>query len=179
MLSVQRLKWGEAEFAMETAHELPHQVPSQALKRLQETNWLGGRPFNARNKKMIKRMLLASAVIVSGLFVASGSAEAHGPRYGRGVQFSHRPVYVAPVHRRPVYVAPHVNSFRPGFGTPIYRSYRPGVSIGIGGHPGFGHPGFGYPGFGHPGFGHPGFGYSGFGHPGFGRSSGFSLYIGR
>ena len=139
-----------------------------------ETSWLGGRPFNPGNKKMIKRMLLASAVIVSGLFVASGSAEAHGPRYSRGVHISHRPVYVAPVHRRPVYVAPHVHSYRPGFGAPIYHSYRPGVSIGIGGHPGFGHPGFGY-----PGFGHPGFGYSGFGHPGFGRSSGFSLYIGR
>jgi hypothetical protein len=129
---------------------------------------------------MLKKLLLAGAVVLAGSAMVAQTAEAQG-RYGPYRSFgpSYRsvgPSYrsVGPVYRsgRPVIVAPapvyrsqRVYSAYPqynygyGFAPPVYQSYRPSFGRGMGN--------FGYPVYG-PTFGTP-----------FGTPSGLSLYIGR
>ncbi|HBJ34251.1 MAG TPA: hypothetical protein DDZ51_05695 [Planctomycetaceae bacterium] len=117
---------------------------------------------------MLKKLLLAGAVIFAGSAMLAQTADAHGP-YGPYRSFgpsfrsvgpvyrSARPVIVGPspvYHSQRVYAAHPQYHYGYGFGAPVYHSYRPSVGVGIGN--------FGYPAYG----------------PAFGTPRGFSLYIG-
>ncbi len=125
---------------------------------------------------MLKKLLLAGAVMISGAAFSGGQAEAHGPygpsiRHGAAFGVPHMGSYR---HRgyRQSYSRHHSRfgvqpRYRSNFGrSPFYgpRSsfYGPRSSIGIG----------------VGGFGSPFYGPS-FGNPYYGRGSGFSLRIGR
>jgi len=111
---------------------------------------------------MLKKLLLAGAVVLAGSAMGAQTAEAQG-RYGAYRSFgpsyrSARPVIVAPA---PIYRSQRIYSAHPqynygrGFAPPIYQSYRPSIGRGMGN--------YGYPVYG----------------PTFGTPRGFSLYIGR